>query len=190
MPSSPPGASNLARPTLAVPIGPLDHRRGGAAATLTLVEYGDFECPQCAQAYPILQGIQDKLGDQLQFVFRHFPITSAHPHAQRAAEAAEWAGAQGRFWDMHDGLYRRRAKLSEAAIVEVASEIGLDPVGLRQSWSSHAHFQRVKDDFRGGLRSEVAGTPTFFIQSVRYDGQWDGDNLERALAEAASAVGL
>ena len=177
-------------PALAIPVGPDDHRRGGAAARVTLVEYGDFECPQCAEAYPVVEAIEDKLSDQLTFVFRHFPITSAHPHAQRAAEAAEWAAAQGRFWDMHDGLYRRRAKLSEAIILEVAGDIGLDPAGLRQSWTTHAHFQRVKDDFRGGLRSEVAGTPTFFIQGTRYDGKWDAETLERALTAAAATAEL
>ena len=177
----------VAGPPLANPVGPNDHRRGGAAAPVTLVEYGDFECPQCAEAYPIVKEIEDKLADKLQFVFRHFPITSAHPHAQRAAEAAEWAAAQGRFWDMHDGLYRRRAQLSEPVILAIAGELGLDAAGLRQSWATHAHFQRIKDDFRGGLRSEVAGTPTFFIQGVRYDGKWDRDSLERALAAAVTA---
>jgi len=169
-------------PPLATPVGPHDHARGGGEhARVTLVEYGDYECPQCAQAYPIVQDLQDKLGEQLRFVFRHFPITSAHPHAQRAAEAAEWAGGQARFWAMHDGLYQRRAKLSEAIILDVAEEIGLPPAGLREAWASHSFFPRVKDDFRGGLQSAVAGTPTFFIQGRRYDGRWDGDNLERAL---------
>jgi protein-disulfide isomerase len=175
-------------PALAVPVGKDDHLRGGASARVTLLEYGDFECPQCAEAYPVLKELEDKLGDQLQFAFRHFPITSAHPHAQRAAEASEWAAAQGRFWAMHDALYRRRAKLSEAVILEVAEEIGLDPAGVRHAWTTHAHFQRIKDDFRGGLRSEVAGTPTFFIQGTRYDGRWDGDNLERALAATATPI--
>jgi protein-disulfide isomerase len=185
MPSALPIAAG---PKLTIPIGPLDHVRGAAAGRITLLEYGDYECPQCAQAYPIVQELLDKLSEELQFVFRHFPITSAHPHAQPAAEAAEWAAAQGRFWAMHDGLYRRRAKLSEGIILEVAQEIGLHPAGLRQAWSTHAHFQRVKDDFRGGLSSEVAGTPTFFIQGVRYDGKWDGENLEKALVAAAEAA--
>jgi len=176
-------------PPLAIAVGPSDHVRGGGeSAVATLVEYGDFECPQCAQAYPIVQELQDKTGNQLRFSFRHFPITSAHPHAQQAAEAAEWASSHGRFWDMYDGLYRRRAKLSENIILEVAAEIGLPPAGLREAWARHTFFPRVKDDFRGGLRSEVAGTPTFFLQGLRYDGRWDGDGLVRAV-EAVVAVG-
>jgi protein-disulfide isomerase len=169
-------------PALAEPIGPHDHARGGGEhAPVTLVEYGDFECPQCALAHPIVQGLQDKLGDKLRFVFRNFPLTSAHPHAQAAAEAAEWAAGQGRFWAMYDGLYQRRAKLSQTIILEVAEQIGLPAAGLRDAWASHAFFPRVKDHFRAGLRSEVNGTPTFFIQGRRYDGPWDGDNLERAV---------
>jgi protein-disulfide isomerase len=175
-------SDNPTGPRLADPLGPDDHVRGGGEqASVTLVEYGDYECPQCAQAHPTLQLLQDKLGDKLRFAFRNFPITSAHPHAQQAAEAAEWAASQDRFWAMHDALYQRRAKLSEAIILEVAESIGLPRQGLRDAWAKHTFFPRVKEDFRGGLRSEVAGTPTFFIQGVRYDGRWEGDELERAL---------
>src|SRR6185503_2213615 len=120
MPSALPIAAG---PKLTIPLGPLDHLRGARVARITLLEYGDYECPQCAEAHPIIQGLQDKFSEQLQFAFRHFPNTSAHPHAQPAAEAAEWAAAQGRFWAMHDGLYRRRARLSEGIILEVAQEI-------------------------------------------------------------------
>ncbi len=182
-------AATPAGPPLAIPIGPSDHVRGGGeSAVATLVEYGDYECPQCAQAYPVVQELQDKLLNILMFSFRNFPITSAHPHAQQAAEAAEWAASQGRFWDMHDGLYRRRAKLSEDIILEVAAEIGLPPASLREAWAQHTFFPRVKDDFRGGLRSEVAGTPTFFLQGRRYDGKWDGGELVRAVEAAVGAV--
>ena len=183
--SSPPPISTP--PSLQLPLGTHDHVRGGAQAPVTLLEYGDFECPQCAEAHPVLQGLQLKFGEQLRFAFRHFPITSAHPHAQRAAEAAEWAAGQGRFWALHDGLYRQRAKLSEAVILDLVEELGLSPAGLREAWANHTFFQHVKDDFLGGLRSQVAGTPTFFIQSLRHDGPRDRDTLERALAAAAGA---
>ena len=177
-------------PALTEPIVPHDHVRGGGEhAPVTVLEYGDFECPQCALAHPIVQGLQDNFGDQLRFVFRHFPITSAHPHAQAAAEAAEWAAGQGRFWTMYDGLYQRGAKLSEAVILDVAEAVGLSPASLREAWASHSFFPRVKDDFRGGLRTQVAGTPTFFIQGRRYDGRWNGEKLEEVVRALLSANG-
>ena len=173
--------------TLIPPLGREDHTRGGANARVTLVEYGDFECPQCANAHPMLEELQRNFGDDLRFVFRHFPITSAHPHAQRAAEAAEWAASHGQFWTMHDRLYQQRAKLSEGIILEIATELGLSAPSLREAWMTHAFFQRVKDDFLSGLRSEVAGTPTFFIQSLRHDGAGDRETLALAIATAAAA---
>jgi protein-disulfide isomerase len=178
-----------ASPIVLIPaFGPDDHSRGGAQARVTLVEYGDYECPQCANAHPVIEELQRNFGDDLRFVFRHFPITSAHPHAQRAAEAAEWAASQGHFWTMHDRLYQHKAKLSEGLILEIAGDLGLSSASLSDAWKSHSFFQRVKDDFLSGLRSEVAGTPTFFIQSQRHDGAGDRETLALAIATAASAV--
>ena len=174
--------------SLIPPVGADDHARGGDQARVTLVEYGDFECPQCANAHPIIEELQRNFGNDLRFIFRHFPITSAHPNAQRAAEATEWAASQGQFWPLHDRLYQHKAKLSEGLILEIVEDLGLSAAALRDAWKSHTFFQRVKDDFLSGLRSEVAGTPTFFIQSLRHDGAGDRETLALAIAAAASAA--
>jgi protein-disulfide isomerase len=150
---------------------------------VTLLEYGDFECPQCAAAYPTVAEIIRVWGPELRFVFRNFPLTNAHPHAQRAAEAAEWAAsltADG-FWQMYDALYQQRTKLSEPRILELATSLGLNPAALEQAWAAHTFFPRVKQDFLSGLESGVTGTPTFFIDGVRYEGDWSEESLSQAL---------
>jgi protein-disulfide isomerase len=167
-------------------VGPRDHARGDEDAPVTLVEYGDFECPQCGAAFPIVNGLQATFGDRLRFVFRHFPITNVHPNAQRAAEAAEWAAAGGAFWPMHDALYEHQKSLSERRIVELARGLGLDPAPLQQAWRSHTFLPRVKEDFLSGIRSGVDGTPTFFINGVRYEGSWDAASLTEAIYRAAA----
>src|SRR6187397_85410 len=113
--------------TLTLPVGPRDHIDGPESAPVTLVEYGDFECPQCASAYPIVGRLRDTFGQQLRFVFRHFPLTNSHPHAQRAAEAAEWAASQGAgaFWPMYNALYSARADLNDRKLVSIAAGLGL-----------------------------------------------------------------
>jgi protein-disulfide isomerase len=172
-------------PRLTLPVGPRDHVSGNSSAGLSLVEYGDFECPQCAQAYAVVKELQGTFGDRLSFVFRNFPLTNAHPHAQRAAEAAEWAAGQGAFWPMYDALYDQQTKLSEGRILELARGLGLDPASLQEAWASHRFFPRVKEDFASGLASEVKGTPTFFINGSRHDGAWDPSSLGEALERAA-----
>jgi len=151
---------------------------------VTLVEYGDFECPQCAAAYPIVGRILDTFGDRLRLVFRHFPLTNSHPHAQHAAEAAEVAALGGAFWPMYDALYAERAKLSDRKILECGAVAGVSSVEIERAWASHELLGRIKEDFAGGIKSGVTGTPSFFINGARHEGGWD----ELALAHAIEAA--
>lgn len=166
------------------PVGPEDHVRGPATAPVTLVEYGDFECPSCGYAYPILKDLQHTLGDGLRFVFRHFPVVTAHPHAQRAAEAAEWAATSGRFWEMHDWLYEHQDTLDDVHLVGAARELGLDPDGLVRAWADHTFVPRIKRDFLAGIGMGLQGTPSFFVDGVRYRGATERDELLAALRAA------
>jgi protein-disulfide isomerase len=152
---------------------------------VTLVEYGDYQCPSCLQAYPIMIDIQEHLGDTMRLVFRNFPITTAHPQAQCAAEAAEAAGAQGKFWEMHDYLYEHQSHLDEAHLLQYARDIGLDTARFERHLESHAFAPRVREDFQSGVRSGVNGTPTFFINGFRHDGEWDLATLTSAILAAA-----
>ena len=176
----------MSRSRLSLPVGPRDHVRGAEDAQVTLLQYGDFECPQCAEAFPILVRLQARWESRLRFVFRHFPLTNVHPHAQEASEAAEWAASQGTFWPMHDALYAQRAQLSRRRIVELAAALHLDTSSLEHAWSSHAFLPRVKEDYLSGLASQVTGTPAFFINGARHEGQWDESSLDDALSRAAT----
>jgi protein-disulfide isomerase len=146
-----------------------DHAQGSPDAAVTLVEYGDYECPYCGAAYPIVKEVQARLGERLRFVFRNFPITTSHPHAQRAAEAAEAAAAQGRFWEMHDHLYEHQRHLEDADLHAYAEQLGLDVARFDNELATHAHADRVREDFMSGVRSGVNGTPTFYINGARHD---------------------
>ncbi|HTO68409.1 MAG TPA: thioredoxin domain-containing protein [Myxococcota bacterium] len=172
-------------PTLTVPVGLEDHVRGDAGAPLSLVEYGDFECPQCGEAFAIVPEVERAFGVRLRFVFRHFPLTNVHPNAQRAAEAAEWAAAQGAFWPMHDRLFENGRRLSEPRVLALGREVAPDAPPLEDALRAHTYFARVKGDFRAGIRSGVSGTPTFFVNGVRHDGGWDAAALVEALERAA-----
>ena len=164
-------------------VGANDHAAGPADAPVTLVEYGDFECPYCGQAYPIVKALQERLGSRLRFVFRNFPLSESHPHAEHAAEAAEAAGAQGRFWEMHDLLYENQRALRDPALIGYATALGLDAERLARELDEGTWAARVQADFRGGVRSGVNGTPTFFINGERYDGSWaDLDGFASALS--------
>lgn len=169
------------RATLSVPVTARDHSQGGPDAVLTLVEYGDYECPHCGRAYPIVQEVQRRLGSQLRFVFRNFPLGEIHPHAQHAAEAAEAAGAQGLFWEMHDTIFEHQRALDDRHLAQYAKEVGADEGRFQSELASHAHAARVREDFLSGIRSGVNGTPTFFVNGVRHDGSWDADTLTKAL---------
>jgi len=170
---------------LAVPVGAEDHVLGSATAPVTLVEYGDFECPNCRKAYPIVKEMRRRLGGRLRFVFRNFPLKELHEHAEHAAEVAEAAAAQGRFWEMHDRLFERQFALDDEYLIEYATELGLDAARVQRELESHTYKPRVRADFMGGVKSGVNGTPTFFINGVRYDGRWDEDPLAAALEQVA-----
>jgi protein-disulfide isomerase len=172
--------------TLTLPVGERDHIQGSADARVTLVEYGDYECPHCRRAYPIVKEVQRRQGLRLRFVFRNFPLRESHPHAQHAAEAAEAAGAQGRFWEMHDRLFERQFALEDENLVEYAGDLGLDIARFRADLAAGVHAPRVREDFRSGVMSGVNGTPTFFINGARHDDGWDVEPLLAALERAAA----
>jgi protein-disulfide isomerase len=173
---------------LTPPVSSEDHRAGPEDAPVTLVEFGDFECPHCGRAYPIVRQIQKVMGPSLRFVFRHFPLRQVHPHAERAAEAAEAAGAQGEFWGMHDLLFANQAALEDADLLAYASALGLDVDQFTSELESGRHAERVGRDFRSGVRSGVNGTPTFFINGVRHDAPWDLPTLSAAVRLAAETA--
>ena len=158
-----------------------DHIQGSSTAPVTLVEYGDYECPYCGQAYPVIKEVQKRLGDKLQFVFRNFPLTEMHPHAQHAAEAAEAAAAQNRFWEMHDYLYEHQQALDDRYLEKYADYLGLDLAKFNTDMSSHVYADRIREDFLSGVRSGVNGTPTFYINEIRYDGSFDLETLLKTL---------
>jgi protein-disulfide isomerase len=157
---------------LTPPVGERDHVAGPADAPVTLVEYGDLECPYCRMAHPIVQAARRKLGDELRFVFRHFPLAEVHPHARHAAEAAEAAGEQGKFWEMHDRIFQNQHALEDADLVSYARQLHLDGERVAEALRAGVYAARVREDFRSGVRSGVNGTPTFFINGARYDGAW------------------
>ncbi len=167
---------------LSVPVGPADHVRGPASAPVTLVEYGDYQCPYCGAAYPVVRALERHFGRTLRFVFRNFPLTQVHPYAELAAEAAEAVGAQGKFWEMHDLLFTHQDALADADLLAYAEEAGADAAAVRRALTAHTFVPRVRDDFRGGVRSGVNGTPSFFINGARYDGASDLASLTEAIA--------
>jgi protein-disulfide isomerase len=174
------------RGTLTSPIAARDHVTGPANAPVTLVEYGDFECPSCRKAWPMVKELQRRLGDKLRFVFRNFPLTKLHPNAQHAAEAAEAAAAQGAFWQMHDRLFERQFALEDDNLFEYATELGLDADRIRAALGGGTYRARIKEDVLSGLKSGVNGTPTFFINGERYDGVHGTEPLFDALQAAAA----
>jgi protein-disulfide isomerase len=159
--------------TLKVPVTQRDHIRGPADAPITLVEYGDYECPHRALAYPIVNQVQLSFSGRLRFVFRHFPLTEVHAHAEIAAESSEFAGAAGLFWDMHDALFENQSRLSVTTIFLIGRELGLPETALRNALETGQYRNKVRSDFMGGIRSGVNGTPAFFINGVRHDGAYD-----------------
>ena len=162
-----------------------DHVQGTSAASVTLVEYGDYECPYCGEAYPIVKEVQERLGERLRFAFRNFPISTSHPHAEHAAEAAEAAAAQGRFWEMHDRLYENQRRLSDDDLHSYAQSLDLDADLFDKELTEHVHADRVHGDFMSGVRSGVNGTPTFFINGLRHDDSYELEILLSALQRAA-----
>ena len=172
------------RARLAVPVDERDHVLGPASAEVTLVEYGDFECPYTRRARPVVRRLGQDFADRLLFVFRNFPLTRIHPHAQAAAEAAEAAGSQGRYWEIHDLLLENQRHLEDEDLRHYAEQLGLDPERFDRDLAQHAHARRVREDLRGGLESGVRGTPTFFVNGLRHDGPNDLAALRAAVEDA------
>jgi protein-disulfide isomerase len=179
---------------LSIPVSASDHAQGRSTAPVTLVEYGDYQCPFCGQAYPIVKALQKRLGDQLRFVFRNFPLEDAHPHAVHAAMAAEAAAASGgerAFWAMHDALLEHQDGLDDTRLARYAASAGVAATTVTDAITSNRYADRIEADLAGGVRSGVNGTPTFFINGTRYDGDWTdeaafGDALSAAAREGAA----
>ena len=166
-----------------------DHVHGPATADVTLVEYGDYECPHCAHAHEVVEELCQVLGDRMRFAFRHFPLTQVHAHAECAAEAAEAADGQGRFWQMHETLFENQQELENPHLVEYASWIGLDIAPFIRELATHEFHDRVREDYLSGARSGVNGTPTFFIDGMRDDGPPELHAMLAALHEALGGHG-
>jgi protein-disulfide isomerase len=164
-----------------------DHTLGRSDARVTLVEYGDFECPHCRRAYPIVKALQARFGDDLRFVFRYFPLVDAHPNAMAFAEFAEAAGRQGKFWQVHDYLFEHQGHISSRQLANAAADLDLDSAELARTLATDGPAERVGKDLANGKRSGVNGTPTFFINGARFRGEWWE---EAAFAEALASAGL
>jgi protein-disulfide isomerase len=174
--------------SLKIPVSDQDHAQGPPSAPVTLVEYGDYECPHCGSAHPIVKRLQKHYGDRLRFVFRNFPLTQIHPMAEPAAEAAEFAAAHGKFWEMHDAIYENQTELSLELLGDLADKLGLPADGLGNALDNHEYLEKVRSDFSGGVRSGVNGTPTFFINGNRHEDSFDYETLVEAI-DAALAHG-
>jgi protein-disulfide isomerase len=173
--------------TLRVPVDETDHAQGPADAPVTLVEYGDYECPHCGAAYPVVQQLQRRFGDDLRFVFRNFPLGELHPNAVSAAMAAEFGAAHDRFWEFHDALFENQEQLGPALYAAIANEAGLDAARLRAALEAAEYLEAVRADFNGGVRSGVNGTPTFFMNGARYESVPDVESMAEALDRAIRA---
>jgi protein-disulfide isomerase len=171
---------------LTPPVTARDHAQGPLEAPVTLVEYGDFECPHCGRAYPMVKAVQRSLGQNLRFVFRNFPLAKSHEHAEHAAEMAEAAGQHGKFWEMHDLLFEHQDALEDENLVAYAASLGIDAAWAAAALVEGTFSARVREDFANGAKSGVNGTPTFFINGARYDGLMHPTALLEALVAAAT----
>ena len=174
-------SGSIRKMRLTVPAAGRDHVQGPTDAPITLLEYGDYECPYCGEAHPIVKAVQDRLGNRLCFAFRHFPLLMVHPHAEHAAELAEAAAAQGKFWQMHDRLFENQEALEDEDLAEYAATLGLDAKRLMGEVGSGAHGERIREDLQTGRRLGVNGTPTFFVNGVPYEGEVEVNALLTAL---------
>jgi protein-disulfide isomerase len=171
------------RVKLTLPVSERDHIQGLMTAPVTLIEYGDYECPYCAQAYMITKEIQERLGSKLRFVFRNFPLTKIRPHAYQASIAAETAAAQNKFWEMYDYLFKHGQVLTEDTLKQTAASLGLEVDRFDREFRDRTYSSHVDEDIESGKSSGVGSTPTFFINEDRYEGPWDLDSLLNALDE-------
>lgn len=156
--------------TLKPAVSENDHIQGDQSASVEIVEFGDYECPFCGDAYPIVKEIQETFGEQIKFAFRNFPLQETHPFALPAAFAAEAAAAQGKFWEMHDAIYENQHRLSEHIFAELAEMVGLDLEKFKEDSQSEEVKQKVESDFESGVRSGVNGTPSFYVDGIKFDG--------------------
>jgi protein-disulfide isomerase len=170
------------------PVGPDDHVRGAADAKLTVVEYGDYQCPYCGQAYSIVEKLAQTFASSMRLVFRNLPLADVHPHAERAAEFAEAAGLQDKFWPMHDKLYENQRSLDEEALRSYATEVGVDLTQLDKDLEGGAPRARVEADLEGAIRSGANGTPNFFVNGLRYDGSWFYDEFAQFLQSTVDTL--
>jgi protein-disulfide isomerase len=175
---------------LKVPARQNDHAWGEENAPVTLVEYGDYECPHCGRANPIVKNLCQHFGSQLRLVYRHFPLTQIHPFAEGAAETAEFAGTHGKFWQMHDLLFESQSRFSVPLFFELAKLLKLSTSALRATLEKGEYTPKVREDFLGGIRSGVNGTPTFFINGHRHNGLFEFDDLAGAIQTALLATKL
>lgn len=178
--------SNIRTGDLQVPANAQDHVQGPDSAPVTLVEYADYECPYSRRAYPVVKGLERELDDQIRFVYRNFPLREIHPHAQHAAEAAEAAASQSKFWEMHDYLFEHQHALDDEHLRQYAATLGLDMDRFNEDMAQHRYAEKIEEDLRGGIRSGVRGTPAFFINGMRYDGRPDLESLLGTIEEAAA----
>jgi len=167
--------------SLAPPLSERDHVQGRADAPFELVMYGDFECPFCLASQSVLTRVRARLGDDLRFAFRHFPLDALHPQARRAAAAAEAADAQGAFWEMYDALFALRGRLGEREILRAARGIGLDERRMARELADGTHAARIQDDFEAGRAAGVTGTPSFFVNGTLHTEAFDAGSLVAAL---------
>jgi protein-disulfide isomerase len=170
--------------TLTVPVNRSDHIRGSESAKVTLIEYGDFECATCGQAYHAVKILLDHFGSRVRFVFRHFPLREAHPHAELAAEAAESAGAQDKFWPMHDLLFENQLHLKAKTLRQYAEKMELDLVRFDHEMNDHLYLQRIQESIQSGKKSKVRSTPAFFINGVLHDVSFGLEQLQQAIETA------
>jgi protein-disulfide isomerase len=175
--------------SLAAPLEPTDHVKGSEHARITLIEYADFECPSCKVAVQTPKLLLERYPNKLRFVFRHFPVPEAHPHAMLAAEASEAAAAQGRFWPMHDVLFQSQAHLKDKDLHRFAAELGLDMVRYTAEMADHIYLQKVREHIEGGRRSHIRATPTFFLDGVVQDISFGMQSLHDAVAAAVQRAG-
>jgi protein-disulfide isomerase len=174
--------------SLRIPVTEADHAQGRVDAPVTLVEYGDYECPHCGAAYPVVQQLQKRFGDDLRFVYRNFPLAEIHPNAVTAAMTAEFGAAHGHFWEVHDALFEKQEQLGAPLYKAIVKELGLVAEQLRAALDANVYLDKIRSDFDGGVRSGVNGTPSFFVNGTRYDSSPDFETMADTLGQAIRAA--
>lgn len=160
-----------------IKISSADHVQGTPDAVITLVEYADYQCPYCREAFYIVKELQKKLGNRLKVVFRNYPLQDLHAYALNASIASETSAMQGKFWEMHDMLFENQRQLQDSALIRYAEEIGLDVEKFKKDFGSNPTIEKVKQDIDSGNKAGVEGTPTFFVNGVYFDGNWQSDEF-------------